>query len=252
MPKDEDFDRGVFVNCPLDEDYDLILQAVLFCLVRIGLKSRIATERSDAGELRISKLLDLIQSSRYSIHDLCRCQARVKGEYYRLNMPFELGLDFGCRRYGDGLLAEKVILVLEEERYRYQAAISDLAGSDIEAHRGDSFAPLTSEISRTCFETLSDSLDSAASSDGNHSNVTLNLLTTSGLIVSIAKSDECVSPCPRKPLPMVQFSSPDHSSAATPTPALREGRGGLSQTAIKPTHPTVVRILALPSRAHLH
>lgn len=111
--------------------------AVLFCVVRFGLKPRIATERSDAGESRISKILDLIQSSRYSIHDLCRCQARDAGEYYRLNMPFELGLDFGCRRYGAGRLTDKVILVLEEERYRYQATISDLAGSDIEAHHGD-------------------------------------------------------------------------------------------------------------------
>ena len=137
MPKDDEFDRSVFVNCPLDEDYDRILQAILFCLVRFGLKPRIATERSDAGEPRIGKILDLIQSSRYSIHDLCRCQARDRGEYYRLNMPFELGLDFGCRRYGSGRLGEKVILVLEEQRYRYQAAISDLAGSDIEAHHGD-------------------------------------------------------------------------------------------------------------------
>ena len=137
MPKDDDFDRSVFVNCPLDEDYDRILRAVLFCLVRFGLKPRIATERSDAGEPRISKILDLIQSSRYSIHDLCRCQARDEGEYYRLNMPFELGLDFGCRRYGSGRLTNKVILVLEEQRYRYQAAISDLAGSDIESHHGD-------------------------------------------------------------------------------------------------------------------
>ena len=31
----------------------------------------------------------------------------------------------------------KVILVLEAERYCYQAAISDLAGSDVEAHHGD-------------------------------------------------------------------------------------------------------------------
>ena len=137
MPEDDDFDRSVFVNCPFDEDYDQILQAVLFCLVRFGLTPRIATERSDAGESRINKILDLIGSSRYSVHDLCRCQARDKGEYYRLNMPFELGLDFGCRRYGGGRLATKVILVLEAERYRYQAAISDLAGSDVEAHHGD-------------------------------------------------------------------------------------------------------------------
>ena len=51
-------------------------------------------------------------------------------------MPFELGIDFGCRNYGGGPLSRKVILILEEEPYRYQAAISDLAGSDIEAHGG--------------------------------------------------------------------------------------------------------------------
>ena len=69
--------------------------------------------------------------------DLSRCQAQEKGEFYRLNVPFELGLDFGCKHYGGGRLATKVILVLEEHRYRYQVAISDLAGSDIEAHHGD-------------------------------------------------------------------------------------------------------------------
>ena len=34
-------------------------------------------------------------------------------------------------------MSRKEILVLEEKRFRYQAAISDLAGSDIEAHGGD-------------------------------------------------------------------------------------------------------------------
>ena len=135
MPPSE-FDRNVFINCPLDPEYEHILQAILFCLVRFGLNPRIATERSDAGEARIQKILELIGSSRYSIHDLSRCQARNVGEHYRLNMPFELGMDFGCRHYGTGTLATKTILVLEEQPYRYQAAISDLAGSDVEAHRG--------------------------------------------------------------------------------------------------------------------
>ncbi len=136
MSTADDFGRSAFVNCPFDEDYDHILQAVLFCLVRFGLKPRIATERSDAGEPRVSKIVDLIQSSKYSIHDLSRCQAQSVGEHYRLNMPFELGLDYGCRQYGTDRLSTKVILILEEERYRYQATISDLAGSDIEAHQG--------------------------------------------------------------------------------------------------------------------
>lgn len=51
-------------------------------------------------------------------------------------MPFELGMDYCCRRIGEDPLSRKHILILEEKRYRYQAAISDLAGSDIEAHGG--------------------------------------------------------------------------------------------------------------------
>ena len=132
-----DFDRNVFVNCPFDREYEPILQAILFCLMRLGLNPRIATERSDAGEPRIEKILELIQSSRFSIHDLSRCQARQAGEHYRLNMPFELGIDFGCRRYGGKPFAGKRFLILEEQPYRYQASISDLAGSDIEAHEGE-------------------------------------------------------------------------------------------------------------------
>ncbi|MDE0095402.1 MAG: hypothetical protein OXS40_03330 [Gammaproteobacteria bacterium] len=97
---DPDFDRNVFVNCPFDKDYDPILQAILFCLVRFGLKQRIASERSNAAESRIDKIRELIQASRYSIHDLSRCQAKRVDEHYRLNMPFELGMDFGCRQYG--------------------------------------------------------------------------------------------------------------------------------------------------------
>ena len=45
-------------------------------------------------------------------------------------------MDLGCRHYGGHPLSTKVILVLEEQRFRYQAAISDLAGIDIEAHGG--------------------------------------------------------------------------------------------------------------------
>ena len=103
----------------------------------LGLRPRIATERSDAGEPRVDKIIQLIRSSRYSIHDLSRCQARHSGEHYRLNMPFEPGLDFGCWHYGGSPYSDKITLILEEQRYRYQAAISDLAGSDIAAHAGE-------------------------------------------------------------------------------------------------------------------
>ena len=131
------FDRNAFVNCPFDHEYDHILQAILFCLIRFDLNPRIATERSDSSEPRVEKILELIKSCRYSIHDLSRCQAQHEGEHYRLNMPFELGIDFGCRHYGSQPLNKKALLILEEKPYRYQAAISDLAGCDIKAHGAD-------------------------------------------------------------------------------------------------------------------
>lgn len=133
---DPNFSRNVFVNCPFDWDYEPILKAVIFCVARFGLRPRIATERSNAAETRIDKIAELIRVSEYSIHDLSRCQAREGGEHYRMNMPFELGMDFACRRYGAEPFNRKKILVMEEQRYRYQAALSDLAGIDIEPHEG--------------------------------------------------------------------------------------------------------------------
>lgn len=131
-----DFDRSVFINCPFDTDYEPVLKALLFCVMRFGLKPRIATEVSNAGETRIAKIERLILQSKFSIHDLSRCQALTAGEHYRMNMPFELGMDFAAARFGTDALRAKQLLVLEEQPYRYQAAISDLAGIDIVHHEG--------------------------------------------------------------------------------------------------------------------
>ena len=49
------------------------MRAVLFCLVRVGFKPRIATGQSNAVKPRIEKTGELIQVSIYSIHDLSRC-----------------------------------------------------------------------------------------------------------------------------------------------------------------------------------
>ena len=131
------FEKCVFVNCPFDEDYEPILQAILFCILYLDFHPRISTERSDSLESRIEKIRDLIKESKYSIHDLSRCQATKKGEYFRLNMPFELGIDYGCRQYFGGNRGDKRSLILEEKRYRYLEVISDLSGFDIQNHEGN-------------------------------------------------------------------------------------------------------------------
>lgn len=127
------YEKSVFINCPLDEEYEGILQAMLFCIVYLGFHPRIATERADSAESRLGKIIELIEASKYSVHDLSRSQAKMAGEYFRLNMPFELGIDFGCRRYFEHR-NDKKILILEQRRYQLKAALSDLAGCDVEAH----------------------------------------------------------------------------------------------------------------------
>ena len=66
----------------------------------LGYYPRISTEQSDSFQSRIDKIQDLISDSKYSIH-------------------------------------EKRGLVLEEEKYRYQVALSDFSGFDIQHHQGD-------------------------------------------------------------------------------------------------------------------
>jgi hypothetical protein len=131
------FGNSVFINCPFDKEYEPILQAVLFCTIYLGFRPRLASERIDSAENRLEKIRELIEQSKYSIHDLSRCEATKSGEQFRLNMPFELGIDYGCRQYFGRGRDQKKILILEEKPYRYQAVLSDLSGCDIQFHGGN-------------------------------------------------------------------------------------------------------------------
>ena len=133
----EDFERNVFINCPFDEQFYPLLRPLLFTILSFGFNPRIALERSDSGELRIGKICELIRASKYSIHDLSRLRAGRKNEFYRLNMPFELGIEYGCRQFSSNHLKEKRCLILEKERYNYIRALSDLSGVDIKSHQND-------------------------------------------------------------------------------------------------------------------
>jgi hypothetical protein len=132
-----DFDKSVFINCPFDRDFFPLLRPILFTVIYLGLKPRIALEELDSGRSRMAKISQLISASQFAIHDLSRIEAKYVGELYRLNMPFELGLDVGCRLYGSKQQQRKKCLVLEAEAYRYKAALSDLSGYDIAAHGND-------------------------------------------------------------------------------------------------------------------
>lgn len=134
------FERSVFINCPFDEDFAPLLQAIAFCVCDLGFRPRLAPENANNAANRLERIIDLIRNSKFGIHDLSRCKSLGAGEYARLNMPFELGIDHGCARFGDGCLRKKEILILEDARYDYQKALSDIAGWDIHSHGGDYIA----------------------------------------------------------------------------------------------------------------
>jgi hypothetical protein len=103
----------------------------------LGFYPRLAPENADNSASRLDRIIGLIRGSKYGIHDLSRCKSLAVADYQRMNMPFELGIDHGCRRFGQGQLTGKSILILEEARYDYQKALSDISGWDIHAHGGD-------------------------------------------------------------------------------------------------------------------
>jgi hypothetical protein len=135
MPKTPaDFTRNVFINCPFDDVYTPLFNAIVFSVHDIGFRPRCALEASNSGQFRLSKILDIISECKYSIHDLSRTELDAKSGLPRFNMPLELGLDLGCKSFGKIHQTEKVILILDVERFRYQKFISDISGQDIEAH----------------------------------------------------------------------------------------------------------------------
>ncbi|MEM6797584.1 MAG: hypothetical protein AAF725_26690 [Acidobacteriota bacterium] len=147
------FEKNVFVNCPFDNSFYPLLRPLLFTIIYLGFKPRIATERLDSGEARITKIVELIEQSKFAIHDLSRIQASEEGEFYRLNMPLELGIDIGCRLFKGGQHSKKKCLILVGERYKYQAAISDLSNSDVANHRNiprEVVSEVRSWLSSTC------------------------------------------------------------------------------------------------------
>ena len=125
--------KDVFINCPFDNEFRSLLRVLIFTIIFIGYVPKLTLEKSDSSQTRISKITELISASELGIHDLSRIKATKKGEFFRLNMPFELGMDFGNKCYSADN-KEKKILILCSEKYDYQKALSDLAGCDIKSH----------------------------------------------------------------------------------------------------------------------
>lgn len=92
---------------------------------------------ADASQTRIDKLYGIIEQSRFGIHDLSRTELDPVNKLPRFNMPLELGIFLGAKRFGDDNDRLKRCLVLDVEPYCFQKFVSDLAGMDVTSHGGD-------------------------------------------------------------------------------------------------------------------
>lgn len=131
------YERNIFINCPFDDEFRPIFEAIVFCVMECGFEPRCALEVTDSGEVRFEKIIGIVRDCQFGIHDLSRTELDEEGNLPRFNMPLELGLFLGAKRFGSSKQQRKNSLILDRELYRYQKFISDIAGQDIRPHATD-------------------------------------------------------------------------------------------------------------------
>lgn len=129
--------EAVFINVPFDLRYTQLFQALVFAVHDCGFVARCSLEGDDGSESRLAKLYRIIRDCPLGIHDLSRTTLDTHNRLPRFNMPLELGIFLGAKRFGGPRQHRKSCLILERERYRYQKFCSDIAGQDIRAHQNN-------------------------------------------------------------------------------------------------------------------
>jgi hypothetical protein len=126
----------VFINCPFDPGFSDIFRAIVFAVRACGFQPRCAMDESDGSVVRIDKIQNLIEQCDWSIHDLSAVELDAHTAMPRFNMPLELGIALGAKRFGGPRQRIKRLLILERDAHRYDKSTSDLSGQDIAVHGG--------------------------------------------------------------------------------------------------------------------
>ena len=129
--------KDVFINCPFDDTYQPIFEAIVFAVYSLGFQARCSPEIDDAGEARLAKITRIIEECSYGIHDISCVALGEATNLPRFNMPLELGLFLGCKLFGKRAQHKKASLILDSDLYRYRASMSDISGQDIHSHQGE-------------------------------------------------------------------------------------------------------------------
>jgi hypothetical protein len=135
--KSTDYNDNVFINCPIDSDYKPLFDAMIFAIHDCGFVARCALEEGDTSQVRIDTIYNIIADCRYAIHDISRTELDENSDLPRFNMPLELGIFLGAKRFGGKKQKKKKCLVMVKKQYQYQKFISDISGQDPLAHNNN-------------------------------------------------------------------------------------------------------------------
>ncbi len=111
--------RSVFLNIPYDAAFESLYLAYIVGLTQLGLRINVTLAVPNQG--RLETIINLIEHSDFSIHDLSRTEAS-RG-VPRFNMPVELGLALYRSHVANGRHA---VFIFESRRYRAQRSTSDV------------------------------------------------------------------------------------------------------------------------------
>lgn len=131
------YHNSVFLNVPFDRSYKRLFEAAVFAIYDCGFIARSAKEDEDSSTPRVEKIYELIHESKYGIHDISRVTLDPKNRLPRFNMPLELGIWLGSKRYGTERDRAKRALVFDKVEHRYQQFCSDISGQDVRSHNND-------------------------------------------------------------------------------------------------------------------
>jgi hypothetical protein len=122
-------DQSVFLNVPYDSRFENLYLAYVAGLTQLGLRIHATLAVPNQG--RLDRIVELIEESDVSIHDLSRIE--LSRGIPRFNMPLELGLAL-YRSYATR--GTHRVFVFEKKAYRMQRSTSDISGIDPQIHHG--------------------------------------------------------------------------------------------------------------------
>jgi hypothetical protein len=132
-PRTKPRPKSVFLNIPYDASFTRLYIAYIAAVSAFGFIPK-ATLQIAQSRRRLDRILRLISSADYSLHDLSRVQLdMISPRTPRFNMPFELGLTVALQK---SKIPRHSWIVLESRPHRLLKSLSDLNGTDPFIHSG--------------------------------------------------------------------------------------------------------------------